>query len=271
MHDCYIPAIAAGATLFIYPPQNKRGTPNSAGISKMGISVDGTLPSADLHRDSIGASGAGESLTLSATRIITIPEWMDPIATAAGAGHRSIPVAAIGRASTGAVGLIAFDLTNHLLLAPDHLDALILTVDLLRQLTAPRDVQIVSAGAYATAPATAGAKVTEPDGSVRVVAPDRFGRVRIRPLQAGRYSIQSGPLTTQVFANYYDATESDLGAKAAAEASAPIEKASAATGIETAREVHPLVFLLVALSLIALMAESAILIRHATRWGMRHV
>jgi hypothetical protein len=264
MHDCYVPAIAAAATLFIYPPQNKSGTPS-------GISVDGTLASADLHRDSTGASGAGESLTLGATRIVTIPEWMDPVATAAGAGHRSIPVGAIGRGSNGAVGLIAFDVTNHLLLAPDHLDALILTVDLLRQLTAPKEVQIVATGTYASAPASANAKVTEPDGSVRTVAPDRFGRVRIRPLQAGRYSIESGPVTTQIFANYYDATESDLGAKPAAEATAPIEKASSATDSATPREVHPLVFLLVALALLALMVESAILIRHAARWGMRHV
>jgi hypothetical protein len=264
MHDCYVPAIATAATLFIYPPQNKSGTPS-------GISVDGTLASADLHRDSTGASGAGESLTLGATRIVTIPEWMDPVATAAGAGHRSIPVAAIGRGANGATGLIAFDVTNHLLLAPDHLDALILTVDLLRQLTAPKEVQIVSTGTYASAPASANAKVTEPDGSVRTVAPDRFGRVRIRPLQAGRYSIESGPVTTQIFANYYDATESDLGAKPASEASAPIEKASSATDSATPREVHPLVFLLVALALLALMVESAILIRHATRWGMRHV
>jgi hypothetical protein len=196
---------------------------------------------------------------------------MDPVATAAGAGHRSIPVAAIGRGSNGAIGLIAFDVTNHLLLAPDHLDALILTVDLLRQLTAPREMQIVSTGTYASAPATANAKVTEPDGSVRTVAPDRFGRVRIRPLQAGRYSIESGTVTTQIFANYYDATESDLGAKPAAEASAPVEKASSAADSATPREVHPLVFLLVALALLALMVESAILIRHATRWGMRHV
>jgi hypothetical protein len=272
MHDCYVPAIAAAASLFIYPPQNKQPAGIAKiGISQMGISVDGTLPSADLQRDSIGASGAGESMNLGATRIVTIPEWMDPIATAAGAGHRSIPVAAIGRGSNGAIGLIAFDVTNHLLLAPDHLDALILTVDLLRQITAPREVQIVSTGTYASAPATASAKVTEPDGNVRVVAPDRFGRVRIRPLQAGRYAVESGPRTTQIFANYYDATESDLGAKPAAEASAPVEKASSATDSATPKEVHPLVFLLVALALLAVMIESAMLIRHATRWGMRHV
>jgi hypothetical protein len=270
MHDCYVPAIAAASTLLIYPPQNKGGTPTANGIS-----VDGTLARVDLHQDSIGATGAGESLTLGATRIITIPEWMDPIATASGAGHRSIPVAAIGHASGGAFGLIAFDVPNHLLLAPDHLDALILTVNLLKQLTSPPDVQIVSTGEYASIPAITNARITEPSGNVRVVAPDRFGRVRIRPLQVGRYTIESGPpttqLTTQILANYYDATESDLGAKPAALATAPAEKTSATAGSESAKEVHPLVFLLVALALLALMVESAMLIRHAALWGMRHV
>ena len=266
MHDCYVHAIAAASTLLIYPPQDKSGA-----TLPEGISVSGALASVDLHAGSIGASGGGESVTLGATRVVAIPEWMDPIATAAGAGHRSIPVAAFGRASAGPVGVIAFDVRNHLLLAPDHLDALILTVDLLKQLTAPSEIQIVSTGAYVSVPASADARVTEPDARVRVVAPDRFGRVRIRPMNAGRYSIESGTLTSQVLANYYDATESDLGPKPVVESSVPAEKTSAAAGAEPAREVHPLVFFLVALALLALMVESAMLIRHATRWGMRHV
>ncbi len=265
MHDCYVPAIAAGSTLFVYPPQNKSGAPRPDGIS-----VDGALANVDLNAASIGALGGGESVTLGATRIVELPEWMDPIATAAGPGHRSIPVAAFGDASGGPVALIAFDVRNHLLLAPDHLDALILTVDLLKHLTAPRDVQIVSTGAYVSVPATASARVTEPERNVRVVSADRFGRVRIRPLNAGRYSIESGSQTIEVLANYYDATESDLGAKPVTASSAPAEKSSAAAN-EPAKEVHPLVFLLVALALLALMVESAMLIRHAARWGMRHV
>jgi hypothetical protein len=35
--------------------------------------------------------------------------------------------------------------------------------------------------------------------------------------------------------------------------------------------VQPLVFILIALALLALMIESAMLIGHAGRWGMRHV
>ncbi len=146
---------------------------------------------------------------------------MDLLATATGPGHSSIPLAAIGRAAGGPVGVIAFDVRDHLLLAPDHLDALVMTVDLIKQLTAPRDILIVSTGADVSVPATGTARVTQPDGSMRTVTPDKWGRVRIRPMQAGRYALESGGQTTQVLANYYDADESDLGAKPQPEASAP--------------------------------------------------
>jgi hypothetical protein len=268
MHDCYLPAVKAASTLLIYPPD---ATKNSQYAPGVGISVGGTIASADIDGDAIGESPAVESLTLGATRIVAIPEWMDQIATAAGPGHSSIPIAAIGRATSGPVGVLAFDVRDHLLLAPDHLDALVLTVDLMKQLTAPRDIFIVPTGADVSVPAVGTAKVTQPDSSVRTMTPDKWGRVRIRPLLAGSYTVESGGVTTQVLANYYDAAESDLAAKPQAEASAPAEKAAATSNPQSARQVQPLVFILIALALLALMIESAMLIGHAGRWGMRHV
>ena len=53
--------------------------------------------------------------------------------------------------------------------------------------------------------------------------------------------------------------------------SAPAERAAAASNPQSARQVQPLVFILIALALLALMIESAMLIGHAGRWGMRHV
>jgi len=268
MHDCYVPAAGAASTLLIYPPQLAKNLPYAAAI---GISVNGTLASADISSYAMGEAPGIESLTLGATRIVAIPEWMDLIATATGPAHSSIPLAAIGRAAGGPVGVLAFDVRDHLLLAPDHLDALVLTVDLIKQLTAARDILIVATGADVSVPATGTARVTQPDESVRTVTADKWGRVRIRPLQAGRYIVESGGETTQVFANYYDAAESDLGAKPQAEAKAPAEKAAAASNAQSAREVQPLVFILIALALLALTIESAMLIGHAGRWGMRHV
>ena len=268
MHDCYVPAAGAASTLLIYPPHLVKNLPYAAAI---GISVQGTLASADIRSYGMGEAPGIESLTLGATRIVAIPEWMDLIATATGPGHSSIPLAAIGRAAGGPVGVLAFDVRDHLLLAPDHLDALVLTVDLIKQLTAPRDILIVPTGADVSVPATGTARVTQPDASARTVTADKWGHVRIRPLQAGRYTVESGGETTQVFANYYDAAESDLGAKSQAEANAPAQKAAAASNAQSAREAQPLVFILIALALLALTIESALLIGHAGRWGMRHV
>jgi Aerotolerance regulator N-terminal len=263
MHDCYLPTVKAASTLLIYPPQ--------AAKNGIGIAVDGTIASADIRGDAMGESPALESLTLGSTRIVAVPEWMDLLATATAPGHPSIPIAAAGRAANGPVGVLAFDVRNHLLLSPDHLDALVLTVDLMKQLTAPRDILIVPTGADVSVPATGSARVTQPDATVRTVTADKWGRARIRPLQAGRYTVESGGVTTQVLANYYDAAESDLATKPQAEVPAPVGKASAVTNVQSARQVQPLVFILIALALLALTIESAMLIGHAGRWGMRHV
>jgi hypothetical protein len=263
MHDSYVSTAKAESMLLIYPPQ--------AAKNGIGIVVDGTIASADIRGYAGGESTALNSLALGATRIVAVPEWMDLLATASGPGRPSIPIAAVGRNAGGPVGVLAFDMRDHLLLAPDHLDALVLTVDLMKQLTAPRDILIVPTGADVSMPATGSARVTQPDASVRTVSADKWGRVRIRPLQAGRYTVESGGVATQVLANYYDATESDLGAKPQAEASAPVGKAAALANLQSAKQVQPLVFILIALALLALMIESAMLIGHAGRWGMRHV
>jgi hypothetical protein len=263
MHDCDVPAVKAASTLLIYPP--------AATKNGVGVAVDGTIASADIRGDAAGESTSLTSMPLLATRVVGIPEWMDLLATASGPGHSSIPIAAVGRAAGGSAGVLAFDVRDHLLLAPDHLDALVLTVDLIKQLTAPRDVLIVSTGADVSVPAAATARLTQPDASVRTVTADKWGRVRIRPLQAGRYTVESGGMTTQVLANYYDAAESDLVVKPQAEPIASAAKQTTAPNAQSAKEVQPLVFILVALALLALLIESAALIGHTGRWGMRHV
>jgi hypothetical protein len=90
-------------------------------------------------------------------------------------------------------------------------------------------------------------------------------------MQAGRYTVESGAVTTQVLANYYDASESDLAAKPQAEAIAPAERRAATSNQQSAKQVQPLTFILIALALLALAIESAMLIGHAGRWGVRHV
>jgi Aerotolerance regulator N-terminal/von Willebrand factor type A domain len=260
MDDCYVRGIAADATLLVYPPP-------SASAALADLRVTGTLTSSELRDESPG----GVTLALGATRLFDVPEWME-VTRSAHAGERGpFPAAAFGRAPLGLVGVLAFSVRNHLLLDPDHLDALVTAVDLIKRLTAPSEFQIVSTGTYASVPASVPARVTAPDGSVRTLTPDASGRVRIRALESGRYTIDARGAATQLLANYYDASESDLVAEPSAAAKAPPPVNAAASRAPHPVEIQPLAIALMALVLAMFLVESAILARHAARWGMRHV
>lgn len=172
---------------------------------------------------------------------------------------------------SGQFGMVAFDVRQHLLLDPDRLDALVATVDLVRELTAPTKLRIVSTGTFLALPAPADAKVMAPDGSTVSPSRDRWGRLRIRPLQPGHYAVESATGKTDLYANYYDASESDLTAIAAPASPTPMKSASAAEPVSAPRQVQPLSALLIVLAVIAILLESALLLRNASRWGMRHV
>jgi hypothetical protein len=73
-----------------------------------------------------------------------------------------------------------------------------------------------------------------------------------------------------VYANYYDASESDLSELVTPSAPAP-RAAGAAQSASIPKQVQPLSALLLAFALAALLVESVLLLRTANRWGMRHV
>jgi hypothetical protein len=261
MHDCYLPRVSARSTLLVYPPANP---PRPARVP--GLSVEGSLSASTMTgpRDDV--------VKLGATRIVAVPEWMEVLATATGRGADTrIPVSAIGKIPDGRIGLLAFDLRGHFLMNPDNLDALVKTIDLVKQMTAPGDVQIVSTGAYVSVPAAAAARVTRPDGTTVTLVPDKWGRVHLRPLLEGDYTIESGGKRVRVYANYFDAAESDLaGARKASAPGAPAPGRQAAVAAHPL-QVNPLTVALVVLALIALLAESAILVRRTARWRVSNV
>jgi hypothetical protein len=262
MHDCYVPGIAADSTLLIYPPAAR-----SAALPA-GIKVEGSAPLAEMRTEGGGAAGA--PTLLGPARVIAIPEWMHPIANATRSGEFApITAAAAGRTASGSIGVVAFDIRAHLLLDPDRLDALVATVSLLRRLAAPGNLEIVTTGSYVDLPAARSTQVVEPDGAVVKLVADRFGRVKLRVLQAGRYTIESRAGKFEVFANYYDAAESDIAVRRVA--SSPAATAARAESAPAPKRATPLALALVALAFAALVAESALLLRHAARWGLRHV
>ena len=143
-----------------------------------------------------------------------------------------------------------------------------MTIDLLQRLIAPRDVIIETTGTFVTVAAGAHARVTAPDGSMRPLETDPWGRARFRPLESGRYLVTSAGPATAVYANYFDAAESDLSATAAAhERPAP----AVAMAGPSQLSVRPIVLPLVILALLALIAESILLAQRAARWRAAHV
>jgi len=275
IHDSDPPNVAADSTLLIYPPLPRarvaHGSEQTPPAAATGFSVEASLPGAEMRDRGADSAGGSDALALGPTRVVALADWMEPIATARGGERGPFPAAAIGRGAAGLTGVIAFDVRNHFLLDPDHLEALVAAVDVIKRLVAPSDLQIVTTGSYVSVPVTGSARVTEPGGQVRTVSADASGRVRVRALEAGRYTIESAGEKVEVLANYYDASESDLSAAPALASNASRGAAPATTRAPIPRQVRPLALLLMALALAAMVIESALLIRHASRWGMRHV
>ena len=266
MHDFYDSRLQAPSRLYIYPP-----SPPSAGA---GFQVQAAVASAEL-RDRAGAGDPSGSLQLARplqlgpARVLSVAPWMNVTGSGIAAGDpATIPLAAVGRDSEGMVGVIAFDLRGHLLLDPDRLDALILTVDLLKQLTAPEGLQIVETGAYVTVPAAGATTIVAPDGTRRTVSADSYGRVRFRAEQAGRYGVESEGPDAAVFANYFDAAESNLNVASAA-VPETARRAPADAVVAGPAGLRPLEAVLLGLALAVFLIESAIILRDAAGWRWR--
>lgn len=257
MHDCYVPGVSAESTVLIYPPPHAKVP---------GLSVEGSLPAATM------TDSRDDLVKLGPTRIVAVPQWMRVFATAsARGGSGRIPVAAVGNIPGGRIGVFAFDIRGHFLINPDNLDALIATIDMIRRLTAPSGVRIVSTGSFVSVPTGAPARVVRPDGSVATLEPDRWGRVDLRPLLAGQYTVESRGNRTRIYANYFDAAESDLAAAGGAGAAATPAGAPKQAVAGRPLQVHPLTLAMLLLALIALVAESLILVRRSVRLGNAHV
>ncbi len=268
IHDAYDPGINAAARLIIYPQPWLEHSPPPAGQ----LPVVGSVAMAEMQeRDA--DQPLSQPLTLSPARILALPAWLSAIARGTdAASSASFPLAAFGYDARGAVGVLAFNVRDHLLLDPDKLEALVLTIDTVKRLLAPQELQIVATGDEVSVPVRGTAKIVAPDGTLTTVKADALGRIHLRPVEAGRYELDSAADRSVVYANYFDAAESDLSAAPAAPAK-PSAPAAPATEMARAGAMHvaPLAPWLIALALAAMLAESALLTRKAMRWRMRDV
>jgi hypothetical protein len=264
LHDCSDAGVKASARMFIFPEPPLPGSKRPPLLR-----VTGSVAVAELESRQDTGSLSTPAL-LGPSRIVSLPGWMDSLARGAPIGaHDSLPIAAAGSNIDGEVGVLTFDIRNHLLLDPDRLDALVLTVDTLKRMVAPQNARVVATGTFVVVPTFGAATLTAPDGATITLQPDQWGRVRFRPLEVGRYVVRGGHREVAVYANYYDAAESDLASSAAAsELGRPVQSAAP---VRSENYPQPAGLLLIVVATSLLLAESALIAQRAIRWGVRHV
>jgi hypothetical protein len=264
LHDCSDAGVNASARMFIFPEPRLPGSKRPPLVP-----VSGSVAVAELESRQDSGPLSTPAL-LGPARIVSLPGWMDSLARGAPIGaHDSLPLAAAGRNREGEVGVLTFDIRNHLLLDPDRLDALVLTVDTLKRMVAAQNVKVVATGSFVAVSTFGAATLTAPDGSTIALQQDQWGRVRFRPLNVGRYLISGGQHEVAVYANYYDAAESDLApSPSAPELERPVQFAAP---VRSENYPEPAGVLLIAVATLLLLAESALIAQRAIRWGVRYV
>jgi hypothetical protein len=264
IHDSADTGVSADARLLIFPepPLNGSKLPQL-------IPVTGSVALAEMQERE-GSGNLSAPVLLGPARVLALPPWMEPLARGVNVGEpQTFPLAAFGYHGNSAMGVLAFDVRDHLLLDPDRMDALVLAIDLLHRLVAPRDILIEPTGAFVTVAAGAHPQLLAPDGSSRALTPDQWGRVRFRTLQAGRYLVTNDGPAVAIYANYYDAGESDLSTPAGAPA--PTSPSAPSAAGSPRLTVQPIAIPLIVLAILALLAESFMLARRALRWRTAHV
>lgn len=148
---------------------------------------------------------------LTAASDLAAPPWADRLLTARD-GDSEIAVAVAGESGGRRHAALGFDLAENTLLAADHVDLLVLFLNLLDWL-APADnaVRIVRTGettAIDSLPAEP-RRLTDPRGRESRLPADTA--VRIDAEYAGEYGVTADGTAVRVFANFVDAEESDIG------------------------------------------------------------
>jgi hypothetical protein len=263
LHDCSGAGVNASARMFVFPE------PPLQSARQPLVPVTSSVAVAELESRQDTGSLVNPAL-LGPSRVLSLPGWMDSFARGAPVGgHDSLPIAAVGRRPEGEVGVLSFDIRNHMLLDPDRLDALVLTVDTLKRVVAPENVKVVATGTFVSVSTFAPATLTAPDGTTVTLQPDQWGRVRFRPPQVGRYSVNAGHREVAVYANYYDAAESDLAASSPT--SEPERRVHFAGPAHSENYPKPASLVLIMAAIVLLLAESALIAQRAVRWGVHHV
>ena len=153
-----------------------------------------------------------EALPLDRARLLELPPWAHTLIASRAEGQE-FPLAFAGETSGRRVICFAFDLAGRSLVKSENLSLLLLMLNSLRWLTPPdpaSPVQVDVGESYReTLPEPAPLLVAAPDGSSETRAPR--AQIALDVSRAGEYRLTAGGVQRSLYANLFDADESDIG------------------------------------------------------------
>ncbi len=156
-----------------------------------------------------------EALPLDRARLLELPAWAHTLIASRAEG-REFPLAFAGETAGRRVVCFGFDLGGRSLVKSENLSLLLVMLNALRWLTPPdgnSPLQVDVGDTYREIlPAPAPISVTAPDGRADTLPAK--GRLSIELTRAGEYRVTAGGLTRTLYANVFDADESDIGRSA---------------------------------------------------------
>jgi hypothetical protein len=152
-----------------------------------------------------------EALPLDRARFLELPAWAHTLIASRAEG-REFPLAFAGETAGRRVVCFGFDLAGQSLVKSENLSLLLVMLNALRWLTPPdvaSPLQVDVGDTYREVlPAAAPISVTAADGHTDTWPAK--GQLSIEVARAGEYRITAGELTRTLYANMFDADESDI-------------------------------------------------------------
>jgi hypothetical protein len=153
-----------------------------------------------------------EALPLDRTRLLELPAWAHTLIASRAEG-REFPLAFAGETAGRRIVCFGFDLGGQSLVKSENLSLLLVMLNALRWLTPPdgtSPLQVDVGDTYREIlPAPAPITVTAADGHTETSTAK--GQLSIELARAGEYRVTAGELTRTLYANVFDADESDIG------------------------------------------------------------
>lgn len=158
---------------------------------------------------------------------MAVPPWADALLTSRADG-REVALAVAGERGGFRRAALAFDLANHHLLSADHLNLLLVFLNLLDWLApADNDVRIVRTGEVEVVDGLPALPRRIVDPHQREWTLPAASSVSLDTEYAGEYRVAANGTSVRVFANFIDAEESDIGRASQGASSPPPQRAAA--------------------------------------------